>query len=99
MFLYVENQDIQMFFSAIDYFSQHIDRNMLEKLMKNDILAAGTVTKRYIPAEADIPAILAGPRGSHHPSVRGDEKINCFNWMDNKSVLFMSSAHAVDPSD
>ena len=40
-----------------------------------------------------------GPRGAHYLSVRSDEKVACVNWMDNKSVLFMSSAHAVEPSD
>ena len=84
VFPYVENRDIQVDFSAIYYFSQYIDRNLLEELMKNYIVATRTVMERYIPAETDIPAILAGPSGSHHLSVKGDKKNTSLNWMDIK---------------
>ena len=65
--------------------------------MKNGIIDTETVMKRYIPVLADILAILSGHRGSHHISVRGDDIF--LNWMDNMSVLFMSSAHTVNSSE
>ena len=77
------------------YFDRYLTNvTCIEELMKHGIQATGTVMRRYTPSAAGVPATIDGPRGKHYLSVRSDEKVACVNWMDNKSVLFMYSAHA-----
>ena len=69
----------------------------MQELMKIGILATGTVMKRYLPKDCKLPATVAGPRGSYVLSTRADEELCCVLWMDNKPVMLMSTAQALDP--
>ena len=55
--VYSPNCYVQIFrhnFSLSGARIRTVDRNFLEELMKNNIIATRTVMKRYIPAETDM---------------------------------------------
>ena len=72
---------------------------LLDELLSQGILGTGTVMRRNVPAAAKVPSTIGGPRGSYHVATRGDGKLCCVNWMDNKPVLMQSTAHSDDPAD
>ena len=69
----------------------------MQELMKIGILATRNVMKRYLPKDCKLQATVEEPQGSYALSTRADKELCCVLWMDNKPVMLMSTAQALNP--
>ena len=71
-----------------------------DELLKRGFFCTGTLAKNRVPKNAGLKnekELKKMGRGSHDLVTRGDGKLSCIHWFDNKCVIMLSSAEGVEP--
>lgn len=75
---------------------------LADELLEKGFGSTGTIMTNRIPkvvrTKSDKDMQREG-RGSNDMLVRNDQKLSVVKWMDNKSVLMLSSVHGIEPTD